>query len=339
MVKRIDWIDVAKFYGMFFIYLGHFGTNAGNAYSWVFSFHVPLFFFLAGCLENFNQRGLLQNIKHKAITVLLPFYLFGLLSIVYASIKYNSTLPLKDGFLIILKGGIRNSITYGAGLWFLSCLFVIQIVFSFLKIIIKHKAVVFLICLSAYLAAELIINPRPIVTPHWYYNIDSACYYLIFYCIGWLAYPPINKLLVTTRPTYKTLKVCFSAIAFVYSALLFFGKNLLSILSVAHPLLRAVCNLIKPLPTIWLVIIVSQLFQSKWTKRIGTHSLYMCGSEYLIKSLVTEMLSLVGITLTIGTPIQAYLYSLALLLLTYVLLLPLEKPLLQKLQNVFTRNN
>lgn len=44
MHKHIEWIDVAKFWGMFFIYLGYFGESAGLAYKWVFSFHVPLFF-------------------------------------------------------------------------------------------------------------------------------------------------------------------------------------------------------------------------------------------------------------------------------------------------------
>lgn len=133
MGKRVNWIDVAKFWGMFFIYLGHFGTVAGNAYYWVFSFHVPLFFFLAGCLENYNQRSLLLNLKHKALTTLLPFYVFGLLSVIFESINCNSFLPMKSGFRILLEGGIRNIIVYGGALWFLSCLFAVQIIFSFIK--------------------------------------------------------------------------------------------------------------------------------------------------------------------------------------------------------------
>ena len=48
---------------MFFIYLGHYGVVTGNAYNWVFSFHVCLFFYLSGCLENFNHKTILENIR------------------------------------------------------------------------------------------------------------------------------------------------------------------------------------------------------------------------------------------------------------------------------------
>ena len=48
---RILWIDTARCIGMFAIYLGHMGNAAGRAYPFVYMFHVPLFFFLAGCTE------------------------------------------------------------------------------------------------------------------------------------------------------------------------------------------------------------------------------------------------------------------------------------------------
>lgn len=44
-------IDVAKCFGMFFIYLGHYGVVTGNAYNWVFSFHVCLFFICLDALK------------------------------------------------------------------------------------------------------------------------------------------------------------------------------------------------------------------------------------------------------------------------------------------------
>ena len=45
-MERIKWMDVAKFFGIWAIYIGHYGTAVGNAYTFVFAFHVPLFFFL-----------------------------------------------------------------------------------------------------------------------------------------------------------------------------------------------------------------------------------------------------------------------------------------------------
>ena len=45
---RHDWVDALKFLGIFAIYLGHLGLGAGKLYPFVFSYHVPLFFFAAG---------------------------------------------------------------------------------------------------------------------------------------------------------------------------------------------------------------------------------------------------------------------------------------------------
>lgn len=336
MNRRVEWIDVAKFWGMFFIFLGHFATSAGNAYYWVFSFHVPLFFFLSGCLENYNKRSPMGNLGHKALTTLMPFYFFGILSIAYEIINANSIETLMSDLHILLLGGVRNTIKYGGGLWFLSCLFVVQIAFSFLKSIIKSRTIMLLFCLCVYLGAQLLIEPRPIVTPHWFYNLDSACFYMIFYCLGWLTYQLINQLLNETRNAFRTLRTSLTTVSLVYSSMLFFGRDLMAPLVAVHPLFYIFSDLVRPLPSIWIVIVISQLFQSNSQKRIGCHSLYMCGNEYIIKSLVPNVLALVGLQLTISNPLQSYLYTLILLVLTEITLVPLERPLLERLKNAFS---
>ena len=335
MEKRVEWIDTAKFFGMFFIYLGHFGPDAGYAYPWVFSFHVALFFFLSGCLENYNRRGLLKNLWHKAVHTLLPFYLFGLLSIVYEIITENSLAVLPESLRILALGGVRNSIAFGGGLWFLSCLFVIQVIFSLLKKI-RFKILILAICLGLFLVAEFIIDPRPVVSPHWYYNLDSAFYYLIFYFFGWFTYPLINHLLSSRQKPLQILKAVITIVCLIYSVILFFGKDLLAGVSALHPLLRSFCGLITPLFSIWLVVYFSYLLPGKLLKHIGSNSLYMCGNEFIIKSLIPLVLALIGLPLAINTPIQAYIYSFVLLFIVDKLFVPWEKPLLEKLQGTLT---
>lgn len=46
MNNRIEWIDMAKGYGVILVILGHFGLEKLGY--WIYSFHMPLFFFLAG---------------------------------------------------------------------------------------------------------------------------------------------------------------------------------------------------------------------------------------------------------------------------------------------------
>lgn len=48
MKQRLGWVDVVRCFGMFAIYLGHFGEQAGHAYTFVYTHHVALFFFISG---------------------------------------------------------------------------------------------------------------------------------------------------------------------------------------------------------------------------------------------------------------------------------------------------
>ena len=133
---------------MFFIYLGHYGVVTGNAYNWVFSFHVCLFFYLSGCLENFNHKTILENIQKKVINILIPFFFFAILGILYNAVLRNTNVYIHENLMLLLKGDIRNHINFGGGLWFLSCLFVIEILFSFIKKMnkkIKFVLIIFII--------------------------------------------------------------------------------------------------------------------------------------------------------------------------------------------------
>ncbi|WP_413604494.1 acyltransferase family protein [Escherichia fergusonii] len=73
--KRIEWVDGLKCLGMLAIYVGHFGNDAGHLYSFVFRYHVPLFFFMAGF---FSSKGLskpaFQFLVEKTKTILIPYF-------------------------------------------------------------------------------------------------------------------------------------------------------------------------------------------------------------------------------------------------------------------------
>ena len=329
--RRVDWIDTAKFWGMLFIYIGHFGPDAGLINPWVWKFHVMLFFFLSGCVENFNHRGFLENLKHKAVYTLLPFYFFGLISVLYALIRDNSIQVLQNGIRVILLGGVRNSIEYGVGLWFLSCLFVVQVLFSIIKKI-KYKTAVLVICFGLHLLAIYVIDP-----PKWYYNVDSAFDFIIFYCLGWILYPLIDRTLNSRRPRVRIIRAVVTAGCLIYTGYLYLGRNLLAPLFNLHPAMEAVQGLIMPMANFWVVIVISYLFPAELLKQIGRHSLYMCGNEFIVRNLVTQILAFFGVTYTITSPVQTCLYCFGLLILADKVLVPVEKPMLVKLQNMFTK--
>lgn len=155
---------------------------------------VSLFFFISGCMENFNsEKNIGKYIIKKFKHIMLPFWLFSFISIVMQVIIDNSGLSdIKDMIIKVAQGAIRNKFFNGS-IWFLTCLFVIAVLFQILKLL-KNRAVIVGVCIVMFMIAEYVIKPRPISEPHWIYSIDSAFYYIIYYAIGYVVFPVVADL-------------------------------------------------------------------------------------------------------------------------------------------------
>lgn len=332
MNERIKYLDVAKFIGIFCIYLGHLTTSAGNAYVFVFSFHVPLFFFLSGCAENLGSdipwyKYIWKNVK----SILIPLYLFAIVSILIQSIMFNSYSHIPQNLIDLLRGCVRNHFMSG-GLWFLSCLFVMKIFFYFLRKLLRFKWLILLVCLGLYCVASLVISPSPAADPRMLYNVDSACYYIIFYALGYSCFEPIHKLLRLDSTVKKIICAVLGGISFAYAITLFFGNNLLDYFPY-HTVTVLVKAVLCPVIVILLILIVSKLLENvKLFVDIGTNTLYLCGTEYIIKLLIPFCLQMVGLDLFLPNPITAYIYTFALLLIAVKAFVPVEKAIFKKMR-------
>lgn len=331
MENRIKYLDVAKFIGIFCIYLGHFGNNAGNAYHFVFAFHVPLFFFLSGCAEKLSTdisfgKYIIKNIK----LLLIPYYLFAIFSLVIVTIVNNTHTEIILNLLIILKGCIRNQYVAG-GLWFLTCLFVVKSVFYVFRKIFKFKWLVLILCAILYCISELLFNPRPIVSPHMVYNIDSACYYIIFYALGYYGFEPIQSLLDWKKPARKTICISIGGILSIYAAFLFFQKDLFNYIN-TNAVMYLICPVLKAVFIILLVMIVSKAIENvELFGLLGKNTLFLCGSEHIIKLFVPLCLQIIGFNISYPNPLATYVYTFFLLVLCNGTLVPFEKAVFKEL--------
>ena len=74
--QRIAWADMAKGYGILAIMVSHVFT--GHPVSqWLFTFHVPLFFFLSGFLFR-EGKPLGSFLKGKVRRMLVPYFALAL---------------------------------------------------------------------------------------------------------------------------------------------------------------------------------------------------------------------------------------------------------------------
>ena len=121
---RAAWVDVLKGISMLFVVMGH---NPGlallpdKAFNVIYSFHIPLFFFISGYLFNPNSAGF--DLLKKRFNTLIKPYLFTLFFVCLAYIFFKpGPSPLWYLFWVIYGNG-PNLPKVMLHLWFLPNLF------------------------------------------------------------------------------------------------------------------------------------------------------------------------------------------------------------------------
>ena len=184
---RIEWIDLVKGMAIILIILAHcfeyFSVNLGVKsflLPIIYSFHVPLFFIASGFLFKVKGASFLQFIKKKLKTIILPYCTFALFIIAFDAVKIY-LLHTKDDISVI--GDIKGMLVQNHfnSLWFLACLFIIQLI-SFFAVRLKEKGLSILICVlfAAALAYQLFINKK---LP---WCLDTVIFTLPFFLTGYL---------------------------------------------------------------------------------------------------------------------------------------------------------
>lgn len=324
--KRIDWLDVLKCIGMFEIFIGHISAS-GPWVNLVFASHVPLFFLMSGFTESFHEdRGLLETLKKSTVRILVPFYFFCIVTII--TFVLDGPQMGASGIRTLLysafiEGGIRN---HGLGaVWFLSCLWSASVIFCVFRVLLRKKVLIMLAAILCFYFANTLI--APVSSPSWVYNIDSAFYYLIFYAVGFVAFPYINKFfsLFGKRRVLTVVGIILFIFAFFYTVLAYFGFHPLSFLE-AIPIVGIYYSAVNALLLIAFCVALSYLLRKlPFLQKIGKTTLYLCGSETPVKICIASALSTFGVTLEMTAPLQSFLYAGILMVGIAFLLAPLEK--------------
>ncbi len=127
MAKRIEYIDIARGIGILLVVMGHndFSLISPFVYQVIYSFHMPLFFFLSGYF--LDPSVPFFDFLRKRFNSLLKPYFFTLFLIYFTSVSFE-----KMSFRTALQRIVKS--LYGTGyyidwvqLWFLPHLFVVSL--------------------------------------------------------------------------------------------------------------------------------------------------------------------------------------------------------------------
>lgn len=118
------WIDIYKGIGVSLVVLGHINANV-RLQTFIFVFHMPLFFFISGYLFK-PQAGLRDYAKKKILHLIVPYCSFlAVATALLVSVALHKHHPVSDILFNSLWGGdkLRGPERI---FWFITCLFFVQ---------------------------------------------------------------------------------------------------------------------------------------------------------------------------------------------------------------------
>lgn len=190
--KHISWVDGAKGVAILSVVLGHIATPLTN---FIFSWHMPIFFFLSGFF--LKKPDNYASVFFKDVKKLMfPYFVFAFIGLVAEIIKrrlfpdYGFITP-KINLIEELKGifiwmDITKMHTYGFVLWFLPALLWSRTLANWLIFKIKRP---WLVVVISFIIYALTIN-KPAVFP---LALDNGLLVTIWVVLGYYSNNNLEK--------------------------------------------------------------------------------------------------------------------------------------------------
>ena len=179
MKKRSATFDIMKFFGIMFVIIGHLATTGQRV---IFSFHMPLFFIIAGYF--YHQKDYKENFKRDAKRLLLPYiFTAAIILLAFRIIDPKASIVKWVIAALCANGSSMHTSLFLAdippigAIWFLPALFWCKNIFNILYRQTSH----WLIASIVIAIAAIILDCKVINLPLAILPGSSA---LIFYSIG-----------------------------------------------------------------------------------------------------------------------------------------------------------
>lgn len=222
MKQRMAYIDTAKAAGIFMICLGHFLPASSLPRVAIYSFHVPLFFFIAGLLNAkpiSSFRQFLLKEKMLLIRTLIPYTLWFLFSLSYNLVRNNLNVAETVRCFFYLEG----LMIWNTPLWFLPCYFLMLTVYRLLYMLTReNRGWLFLCCMAAFGCAVVFDKCSIAVS---FLGLDKGIHMLGYILLGGVCSDLVRKEAANRHHAFMYLLLF---VAGIFAAVLINGYNNLS---------------------------------------------------------------------------------------------------------------
>lgn len=184
-MERNRILDILKGFGIFFVVFGHI-VHIGEFRTYIWGFHMPLFFLISGLLYN-NEKyknNFILLFKSRFASLALPYVLFYIITFLYWVVierhVRGGNLSVCSQIMGLFYGTYNLNYNYFNGtLWFLPCLFSVEMLFWIISKV-KKNAVRVIIAFLLYVIG-VISKDYLSVLP---FGICQAFIVMIYFTIG-----------------------------------------------------------------------------------------------------------------------------------------------------------
>ena len=283
--SRLNEFDVAKGIGILFVIFFHI-HKTGIACDIVYSFHMPLFFFISGFLFRKDKySSFSQFFKKRMQSLFCPYFLFIFVSFAAWTLVQKfywrngiSGFFDEDTFAFFKEIFIvrqSDKIPFNPPLWFVPCLLLVEFIYYFLSKIKKAPFLFAIVALLAgtgwYLESDYCFFDSSFLP----WNLPSALFALSFYFTGNKLFPYLKKFLDKSKPYIFALVFVLVAIIDIPLAL-HNGHVTLGSRELSNGFIFYITGIAGTLGIISLSKLIQKCRLLKW---LGKNSLYMMSTH------------------------------------------------------------
>ena len=303
--KRIDYIDIAKGLGMLAIIWGHIMLS-GWSCKMVYGFHIPVFFMLSGMCFNqkkYNTFG--ELIVRRIKTLLVPYVIFSVVTwLVYVAgvlVLHYDTITNCWYYMLqtALAQGSDGYLRHNVALWFVTCLFVVDILYYFISKL-SDVAILVISVLCAVVGVLFSKHYFNITTLPW--SFDSALVAMPFFAFGNLIVKRLSH--ETIMKTINNNNFSSVLVTVFLSVVFLIGVQLYDYISLGHNNLghhawKFYLNAFTgSISVIMISLLLSSLLNQGWFQRpilfirwLGANSFYVMATHLPLLSLLLIILA------------------------------------------------
>jgi fucose 4-O-acetylase-like acetyltransferase len=301
---RFDWIDQARGLSIFLVVYGH---NFPVTEPYIYSFHVPLFFFISGMFHPKIVSAAV--IGRRAKMILIPYFIWALalylfwlfLGRNYGQSVISNSSPLDNLIGVFYAQGGQDFMDWGIPMWFLPCIFMVFVFFSAIQKLGERWAMI----LAVFIAVAVGFCWAEFAGIHLPWSVDVALVSCGFYALGLYLKPTLIAI-----DRMKGLALFFILLVVNFAAFQYNTEKVDMYRSIyGNPLLFFVSGIAGSLACVLLFKTVPVF---KFLSYIGRHTIVLLATHIRMLTLIKLFAVLIfGITVFDFSELEKFLLAVA----------------------------